>query len=88
MAFAIIVFFIGTKWYIRDDEKNKKGSIITKTAGCIITALVNKVKNRSEHREHWLDHADIKYPKELINDVKSFCKVIVVFLPIPVFWTL
>ncbi len=42
----------------------------------------------SKNKEHWLDYADSKYPKELINDVKSFVKVLLVFVPIPVFWTL
>lgn len=88
MAFAIGVFFAGTKWYIRDDEKNKKGSIITKTFGCICTALLGRLRFRRENKEHWLDYADSMYPQELINDVKSFVKVLLVFVPVPVFWTL
>ena len=88
MAVAIGVFFAGTKWYIRDDERNKKGSVITQVFGCIFTALLKKIKCGGETRDHWLDHADYKYPKELINDVKSFVKVLLVFVPIPVFWTL
>lgn len=41
-----------------------------------------------EKRKHWLDHADDKYDKNLIEDVKSLLRVLVLFIPLPVFWAL
>jgi solute carrier family 15 oligopeptide transporter 1 len=89
MAIAIIVFVIGTKKYKRDDERNKKGSIITKTFLCICIAIKNKImSSKGFKKEHWLDYAETKYSAQMINDVKAFCKVVFVFLPLPVFWAL
>lgn len=39
-------------------------------------------------REHWLDYAESKYGTQLINDIKSVLRVLVLFLPLPVFWAL
>lgn len=39
-------------------------------------------------REHWLDYAEAKYGQQLINDIKSVLRVLVLFLPLPVFWAL
>ena len=89
MFVGIIVFVAGTKNYNRDDERNKNGSIITKTALCIFVAIRNKIKARKgDKREHWLDYAETKFSRQMIEDVKAFCKVVFVFLPLPVFWAL
>lgn len=39
-------------------------------------------------RKHWLDHAEIKYGQQFINESKNVLDVIVMFLPLPVFWAL
>lgn len=79
---------LGTKYYKRDDEKKKTGSIITKTFLCICEAIKNYLFGTSREQAHWLDYADTKFSHEMINDVKAFCKVGFVFLPLPVFWAL
>ena len=91
MALAIIIFILGTKHYKRDDEKKKTGSIITKTFMCIFVALrayVSSLFTASSAKAHWLDYAEYRFSREMINDVKAFCKVGFVFLPLPVFWAL
>lgn len=88
MAFAIIAFAAGTKFYRRDDERKKGGSIITKTVSCISTAIANRFKKHGPKRAHWLEYADTSFSNEMINDVKALCRVLVVFLPLPVFWAL
>lgn len=50
-------------------------------------AVVKATKSK-EKREHWLDHADDKYDSNLIEDVKSLMRVLVLFIPLPVFWAL
>lgn len=49
--------------------------------------MVRSVKNK-EKREHWLDHADDKYDRGLIEDIKALLRVLVLFIPLPVFWAL
>ncbi|RNA38646.1 solute carrier family 15 member 1-like isoform X1 [Brachionus plicatilis] len=90
MVASIIIYAIGTPFYNRSDETNKKGSnIIIQTADCIFTGIKNKIKFRNiEKKEHWLDYADTKFNKQMIFDVKAFYKIVVVFLPLPIFWAL
>ena len=35
-----------------------------------------------------MDWADDTYDAQLIQDIKALCKVLFMFLPLPVFWTL
>ena len=87
---AVILFLIGTPFYRRDNDKIKGSeNVITKTIGCIFLALKNKMKRKKiAKRDHWLDYADEKYSKEMISDVKAFCRVVYIYLPIPIFWAL
>ena len=43
---------------------------------------------KGEKRKHWLDFASDKFDKQLIEDIKRVLSVLVLFLPIPFFWTL
>lgn len=46
-----------------------------------------KIKSK-ETKDHWLDYAEDKYGKALVHDIKSLLRVLVMFLPIPVYWAL
>lgn len=37
---------------------------------------------------HWMDHATKKYGSQLVNDIKSTFHVLVLYIPLPIFWTL
>lgn len=37
---------------------------------------------------HWLDHANEKYGSQLVNDIKATLHVLVLYIPLPIFWTL
>lgn len=37
---------------------------------------------------HWLDHASDKYDNKLIEEIKIMLKVLVLFLPVPIYWAL
>ena len=37
---------------------------------------------------HWLDHASDKYDSKLIEEIKIMLKVLVLFLPVPIYWAL
>ncbi len=89
MFLSIVVFVIGTPYYKRANDK-KKENIITKTVNCIFTALKIKLTSKKYNvkKEHWLDYAEEKHSKKLISDVKAFCRVVVIYLPLPVFWAL
>lgn len=90
MFLAILFFVIGTSYYNRSDEKAKNGeNIISQTFKCVYVALTTKFRKRKEEkRDNWLDYADHKFSRKLINDVKALFKVLFVFLPLPIFWAL
>ena len=88
MLIAIVVFVLGTPFYKRDTIR--KENIIVKTFGCIFNAIKNRIKDWKtvNKKEHWLDYSIDKYNAQMISDVKAFCKVFLVFLPLPIFWAL
>lgn len=47
-------------------------------------------KSRQKHLEvsHWLDYAEPKYTKKMISDIKSVLKILLLFVPLPLFWAL
>lgn len=48
------------------------------------------VKNfrSKEKADHWLDHSKEKFGETLVSDVKSTLKVLIIFIPLPIFFTL
>ncbi|KOX78297.1 Peptide transporter family 1 [Melipona quadrifasciata] len=51
-------------------------------------AIYRKVTSKNVKKQYWLDYADDKYDKSLINDIKSALQVMILFIPIPIFWAL
>ena len=47
-----------------------------------------KKKLGGEQAEHWMDLARDKYDAQLVEDVKALLRVLVIFIPLPVFWAL
>lgn len=39
-------------------------------------------------KEHWLDYAESKYGHDLVDDVKSLMKILILYIPLPFFWAL
>lgn len=50
-------------------------------------ALTQKRKSLKKE-QHWLDHASDKYGSQLVNDIKATLHVLVLYIPLPIFWTL
>ncbi|XP_046977127.1 peptide transporter family 1-like isoform X1 [Vanessa cardui] len=84
MIISIIFFVAGKRLYIM---KTPTGNVFAKVSSCIGHAVIKSYKSK-EKREHWLDHADDKYESSLIEDIKSLLRVLVLFIPLPVFWAL
>ncbi|KAI8430769.1 hypothetical protein MSG28_000931 [Choristoneura fumiferana] len=84
MVVSILFFVAGKRLYI---IKNPAGNVLVKVSSCIGHAVVKSVKSK-EKRGHWLDHAEEKYGASLVEDVKSLLRVLVLFIPLPVFWAL
>ncbi|XP_008051179.1 solute carrier family 15 member 2, partial [Carlito syrichta] len=88
MMTALVVFAMGSKMYKKPPPE---GNILAQVFRCIGFAISNRFKNRSgdiPKRQHWLDWAAEKYPKQLIMDVKSLTRVLFLYIPLPMFWAL
>jgi hypothetical protein len=51
-------------------------------------AVSRKMKSKGESKEHWLDYADDKFDASLISDIKAVMRVLTLYVPLPIFWTL
>lgn len=49
--------------------------------------MLNK-KHYDEDKAHWLDYAEDKFDAGLINDIKMLLRVLVYYIPIPMFFAL
>ncbi|XP_076764514.1 peptide transporter family 1 [Xylocopa sonorina] len=85
MTLSIIIFFVGKSMY---KIVQPKGNVVLNVSKCIYHALCNKTISKGEKRDHWLDYADDKYEKSQIDDIKAALQVMVLFIPIPIFWAL
>ncbi|XP_069328796.1 solute carrier family 15 member 2 isoform X2 [Eulemur rufifrons] len=88
MVIALVVFAMGSKMYKKPPPE---GNIVAQVFKCVWFALSNRFKNRSgdiPKRQHWLDWATEKYPKQLLTDVKALTRVLFLYIPLPMFWAL
>ncbi|XP_001653236.2 peptide transporter family 1 [Aedes aegypti] len=86
MIFSILVFACGKSMY---SIKKPAGNMVVLVFKCIGNALSTKVKEQDENpRSHWLDYAEMKYGRQIVQDIKSLMKILVLYIPLPVFWAL
>ncbi|KAK1167850.1 solute carrier family 15 member 1-like [Acipenser oxyrinchus oxyrinchus] len=85
---ALIVFIAGSSMY---KKVSPQGNIMLQVCKCIGFALNNRFKHRSDQypkRQHWMDWASDKYDKRLVAQIKMVLRVLFLYLPLPMFWTL
>ncbi|KAK2840110.1 hypothetical protein Q5P01_013850 [Channa striata] len=87
MVVALVVFIAGSGLYKRNPPQ---GNILLEVCNCIGFAIKRRWK-RSKYdpdRKHWLDWAEEKYSKRLIQEIKMVLRVLVLYIPLPMFWAL
>ncbi|XP_062313746.1 solute carrier family 15 member 1 [Osmerus eperlanus] len=88
MVVALVVFIIGSGMYYKAEPQ---GNIMLDVCKCISFAVKNRFRHRSSQypkRQHWMDWAEEKYEKLLIAQIKMVLKVLFLYIPLPMFWTL
>lgn len=81
-----VIFLIGKPFYTM---KEPAGNMMLSVSKCIVHALKTRSKERlTKPRYHWLDYADQKFGKQLVYDVKCLLKILVLYIPLPIFWAL
>uniref|UniRef100_A0A3Q2XA75 Solute carrier family 15 member 2 n=1 Tax=Hippocampus comes TaxID=109280 RepID=A0A3Q2XA75_HIPCM len=87
MMVALVVFILGSSLYRRNPPQ---GNILLEVCNCIGFAIKNRWR-RSKYeskRRHWLDWAEDKYSKRLITEIKMVLRVLLLYIPLPMFWAL
>ncbi|XP_055305332.1 peptide transporter family 1-like isoform X2 [Sitodiplosis mosellana] len=86
MVISILIYVIGKPFYVLIPPS---GNIIVKIGKCIVQAYKTRSKERlTKPRYHFLDYAEPKYGKQLVYDVKCLAKILVLYIPFPLFWAL
>lgn len=86
MAISIVIF-IGGKFMYR--ILPIQGNMVLKVCKCISNAISTRKREKATNpREHWLEYAAPKYGKKLVMETKILLNVLVLYLPLPVFWAL
>ncbi|CAG9821728.1 unnamed protein product [Phaedon cochleariae] len=84
MIMSIVIFACGKPIY---KVKRPEGNVVVKVAKCITYAVRNKISS-NEKKDHWMDYAEDKYGVKLVDDIKATLHVLVLYLPLPIFWAL
>jgi len=85
MFIATVIIIIGKPMYTM---KPPQGNIIPTVFGSISYAVKGKLNGLGENTNHWLDLAKEKYDGHLVEDVKMLLRVLVLYIPLPVWWAL
>ncbi|XP_063070274.1 solute carrier family 15 member 2 isoform X2 [Engraulis encrasicolus] len=87
MIIALVVFIAGSGLYKRSPPE---GNVLLHVCKCIGFAIRNRSRSKKNDakRDHWLDWAEEKYPKRLIAEIKMVLRVLVLYIPLPMFWAL
>lgn len=87
MAVALVVFIGGSGLYKRNPPQ---GNVLLQVCNCIGFAIKTRWRRTKSDpkRKHWLDWAEDKYSKRLIQEIKMVLRVLVLYIPLPMFWAL
>lgn len=87
MILSLALFLCGRNKY---KKVPPEGNIVLLVGCAVGNAIKKKIKSigSGEKKEHWMDFAKEDYGSRMVEDVKALFKVLFMFLPLPVFWTL
>ncbi|XP_066930384.1 solute carrier family 15 member 2-like isoform X2 [Clytia hemisphaerica] len=84
---ATVAFMAGSAWYVKKEPEGNMMIRVFKIIGCAMSEK-RKTKGDSHKYQHWLYYAQTKYEKAEIDDVRALLRVLVMYIPLPVFWAL
>lgn len=84
MIVSIVIFGLGRRLY---NIKKPQGNLVVEVTKCISHAIAQKWRLK-EKREHWLDYSTDQFGEKMVNDIKATLKVLVLYIPLPIFWAL
>ncbi|XP_070494678.1 peptide transporter family 1-like [Chironomus tepperi] len=86
MAVSIVIFISGKFMY---RILPIQGNMFVKILKCIGNAVSTSKKEKATNpRNHWLEYAEPKFGKKLVMETKILLNVLVLYIPLPIFWAL
>jgi len=87
MILSLILFVCGSSLYRKFPPE---GNVVVEVSSCVGNAIKNRLKHCGSgvKKDHWIEWATDEYSPILKSDIKALFKVLFMFLPLPVFWTL
>jgi len=87
MIVTIALFVFGTCSYTYKELPSE--NVLVQFVKCVTYAIATKIRvGRSDPRKDLLDYSVDKYGKRLVDDARAVVGILVVYLPLPIFWTL
>lgn len=84
MLISILLFLFGRKYYVKSQPSGN--NILWKCLQTIYYGAIYKIPAESPVQNHWLYGAYGKVENWIIRDTKYLVKVLIMFLPLPIFW--
>ncbi|XP_064389399.1 solute carrier family 15 member 2-like isoform X2 [Halichondria panicea] len=90
MVISLVIFIAGTKFYVIKKPKREHAALYLQVPASIVTAVYRRGKlgRSDDEQKHWLQYAVPKYSVKFMEDVRLFLRVLVMLLPLPIFWAL
>ncbi|XP_048525945.1 solute carrier family 15 member 2-like isoform X2 [Dendroctonus ponderosae] len=86
MVLSILLFVLGKTFY---KLKTPKRNIMLEFVQCSWCALLARLRRRApKHHHHWLDYGKQDFDSKLIQDMKVVFAILLLFVPLPIFWSL
>ncbi|XP_015833535.1 peptide transporter family 1 isoform X1 [Tribolium castaneum] len=82
MILSVLIFFFGMPLY---KMKEPEGNVLVQVVKCIWHGAKKNWKS-DKKVDHWLDHSEDRFDRSLIEDIKATLKVLVIYIPLPIFW--
>lgn len=84
MAVATVIIIAGKPLYKMNPPQ---GSIVYNVVSSIGHGIVQNARGKRGDT-HWMDVGKKEYGHELVEDVKVMLRVLVLFIPVPIWWAL
>lgn len=85
MVVSILIFVGGRSLYVMQPTSGRLSQVFK----CIASGVTKRLKWGSTNpQEHWLDYAEPKYGKQLVQEIKALLRILVLYIPLPMFWAL
>ena len=84
MAIALVIIVLGKPLYKMNPPQ---GNILVKVISSIGNGMGKSLTGKGKG-DHWMDVSKEEYGEELVEDVKSLLSVLLLYIPVPVWWAL